>query len=167
MVEANGIRELPKQGVQSILKGYSLNDSDRSLPEVPNKTLGLSSVSQTLSSSLNQLHRGITNRISKHTSQPQHQTPTEVDAEQLSPTSLRTHLTAYHSTVRTLHEQNDRNAELLGCLEATVTEKDAEISRLHNEEREKILGFRHNITISKHNYLQNKWRVNKSLTPSN
>ena len=55
MAEANGICELPKQGVQSILKGYSIHDSERSLPQVPNKTLGLSSVSQTLSSSFNQL----------------------------------------------------------------------------------------------------------------
>ena len=52
---------------------------------------------------------------------------------------MRTHLTAYQSTVRTLHEQNDRNAELLGRLEAAVTEKDAEISRLHNKEMEKDL----------------------------
>ena len=48
-------------------------------------------------------------------------------------------MTAYQSTVRTLHEQNDRNAELLGRLEAAVTEKDAEISRLRNEEMEKDL----------------------------
>ena len=47
MAEANGIRELPKQGVQSILEGYSVDDSERSLPQVPNETLGLSSVSQT------------------------------------------------------------------------------------------------------------------------
>ena len=59
--------------------------------------------------------------------------------EQLSPTSLRIHLTAYQVMVRTLHEQNDHNAELLGCLEATVMEKDAEISRLRNEEMEKDL----------------------------
>ena len=72
-------------------------------------------------------------------SQPQHQTSNEIDADQLSPTSLRTHLTAYQATVRTLHEQNDHNAELLGHLEAAVTEKDAEISRLHNEEMEKDL----------------------------
>ena len=52
---------------------------------------------------------------------------------------MRTHLTAYQSTVKTLHEQNDRNAELLGRLEAAVTEKDAEISRLCNEEMEKDL----------------------------
>ena len=57
----------------------------------------------------------------------------------MSPTSLHTHSTAYQATVRTLHEQNDHNAELLGCLEAAVTEKDAEISRLHNEEMEKDL----------------------------
>ena len=139
MAEANGIRELPKQGIQSILEGYSVDDSERSLPQVPNETLGLSSVSQTLSSSFNRLRRGITNRIGKHTSQPQHQTPIEVDMEQLSPTSLRTHLTAYQSMVRTLHEQNDHNAELLGCLEAAVTEKDVEISLLHNEEMEKDL----------------------------
>ena len=139
IAEANGIRELPKQGVQSILGGYSVDDNDRSLPQVPNETLGLSSISQTLSSSFNRLRRGISNRIGKHTSQPQHQAPTEVDAEQLSPTSLHTHLTAYQSTVRTLHEQNDHNAELLGHLEAAVTEKDAEISQLHNEEMEKDL----------------------------
>ena len=41
--------------------------------------------------------------------------------------------------VRTLHAQNDRKAELLGHLEAAVMEKDAEISRLHNEEMEKDL----------------------------
>ena len=139
MAEANGIRDLPKQGIQSILEGFSIDDSERSLPQVPNETLGLPSVGQTLSSSFNRLRRGITNRIGKHTSQPQYQTSNEVEAEQLSPTSLRTHLTAYQATVRTLHEQNDHNAELLGRLEAAVTEKDAEISRLCNEEMEKDL----------------------------
>ena len=151
MAEANGIRDLPKQGVQSILEGFFIDDNERSLPQVPNETLGRSSVSQTLSSSFNRLRRGITNRIGKHTSQPQHQTSNEIDADQLSPTSLRTHLTAYQATVRTLHEQKDHNAELLGCLEAAVTEKDTEISR-------------HNITISRHNYLQSKWLVNKLPT---
>ena len=139
MAEANGIHDLPKQGVQSILKGFSIDDSENSLPQVPNKTLGRSSVSQTLSSSFNRLQRGITNRIGKHTSQPQHQTSNEIDADQLSPTSLCTHLTAYQAMVRTLHEQNNHNAELLGCLEAAVTEKDTEISRLRNEEMEKEL----------------------------
>ena len=57
----------------------------------------------------------------------------------MSPTSLHTHLTAYQATVRTLHEQNDHNAELLGRLEAAVTEKDTEISRLRNKEMEKEL----------------------------
>ena len=139
MAEANGIHELPKEGIQSILEGYSVNDSDRSLPQVPNETLGLSSIRQNLSSSFNGLRRGITNHIGRNTNQPQSQTPMEVDAEQLSPTSLRTQLTAYQSTVRTLHDQNDRNAELLGHLEAAVMEKDAEISRLRNEEMEKNL----------------------------
>ena len=137
--EANGIRDLPKQDVQSILEGFSIDDSERSLPQVPNEILGLSSVSQTLSSSFNRLRRGITNRIGKHTSQPQDQTSKEINVEQLSPTSLHTHLTAYQATVRTLHAQNDHNAELLGRLEAAVTEKDAEISRLRNEEMEKEL----------------------------
>ena len=139
MAEANGIRDLPKQGVQSILEGFSIDDSERSLPQVPNETLGLSSIGQTLSSSFNRLRRGITNRIGKHTSQPQHQTSNEVDVEQLSPTSLCKHLTAYQATVRTLHEQNNHNAELLGRLEAAVMEKDTEISRLHNKEMEKEL----------------------------
>ena len=53
MAEANGIRDLPKQGIQSILEGFSIDDSERSLPQVPNETLGLSSISQTLSSSFN------------------------------------------------------------------------------------------------------------------
>ena len=123
MAEANGIRDLLKEGVQSILEGYSVNDSDRSLPQVPNETLGLSSMRQNLSSSFNHLRRGITNCISRNTNQPQNQTPMEVDAEQLSPTSLHTQLTAYQSTVRNLHEQNDHNAELLGCLEATLSKK--------------------------------------------
>ena len=139
MAEANGICELPKEGIQSILEGYSVNDSNRSLPQVFNETLGLSSIRQNLSSSFNRLQRGITNRIGKMTSQLQSQTPMEVDTEQLSPTNLRTQLTAYQSTVRTLHKQNDRNAELLGRLEAAVMEKDAEISQLHNEEMEKDL----------------------------
>ena len=52
---------------------------------------------------------------------------------------MRTHLTTYQAMVRTLHKQNDHNAELLGRLEAAVTEKDAEISWLHNEEMEKDL----------------------------
>ena len=77
MAEANGIRDLPKHDVQSILEGFSIDDSERSLPQVPNETLGLSSVSQTLSSSFNRLRRGITNRIGKHTSQPQEQTSKE------------------------------------------------------------------------------------------
>ena len=47
MAEANGIRDLPKQDIQSILEGFSIDDSERSLPQVPNETLGLSSVSQT------------------------------------------------------------------------------------------------------------------------
>ena len=50
-----------------------------------------------------------------------------------------THLTAYQSTVRTLHKQNNHNAELVGRLEAAVMEKDAEISWLCNEEMEKNL----------------------------
>ena len=72
------IQQWQKQGVQSILEGYSVDDSERSLPQVPNETLGLSSVSQTLSSSFNRLRKGITNRIGKHTSQAQHQTPNVV-----------------------------------------------------------------------------------------
>ena len=130
MAEANGICDLPKEGAQSILKGYSVNNSDRSLPQVPNETLGLSSVRQNLSSLFNHLGRGITNHIGRNINQPQSQTPMEVDTEQLSPTSLRTQLTAYQSTVRNLHEQNDLNAELLRHPEAAVTEKDSEISRL-------------------------------------
>ena len=139
MAEANGIRDLPKEGIQSILEGYLVNDRNRSLPQVPNETLGLSSMRQNLSSSFNRLRRGITNHIGRNTNQPQNQTPMEVDAEQLSPTSLHTQLTAYQFTVRNLHEQNDRNTELLGCLEAAVVEKDSEISRLRNEETQKDL----------------------------
>ena len=85
---------------------------------------------QNLSSSFNRLRRGITNQIGNRTNQPQNQTPMEVDAEQLSPTSLCTQLTAYQNTVRSLHVQNDHNAELLGRLKTAVIDKDAEISHL-------------------------------------
>ena len=139
MAEANSICELPKEGIQSILEGYSVNDSDRSLPQVPNKTLGLSRMWQNLSSSFNRLRRGITNCIANITNQPQSQTPMEVDADQLSPISLCTQLTAYQATVRNLHMQNDCNTELLWCLETTVIDKDAEIIHLQNEEIEKDL----------------------------
>ena len=139
MAEANSIRVLPKEGVQSILEGYSVNDSDRSLPQVPNETLGLSSIRQNVSSSFNHLRRGITNCIGRNTNQPQSQTPMEVDAEQLSPNSLHIQLTAYQSTVRNLHEQNDHNAEILGCLEAAVVKKDSAISRLRIKETQKDL----------------------------
>ena len=47
MAEANGIRDLSMEQVQSILEGYSDNDSQRSLPQVPDATIdgtGLSSI---------------------------------------------------------------------------------------------------------------------------
>ena len=44
MAEGSGICELLKEGIQSILEGYLVNDSDRSLPQVANETLGLSSM---------------------------------------------------------------------------------------------------------------------------
>ena len=49
-----GIRALRTGDVQSILEGESENDSQRSLPQVPNKTIdatGLSGIRQNLSSS--------------------------------------------------------------------------------------------------------------------
>ena len=99
MAEANGIRDLPKQDVQSILEGFSIDDSERSLPQVPNETLGLSSVSQTLSSSFNRLRRGITNRIGKHTSQPQDQTSKEINVD-LGGTSYSTLMCSSQCRVR-------------------------------------------------------------------
>ena len=90
MAEANGIRDLPMEQVQSILEGYLHNDSQRPLPQVPNKSIGLSSIRQNLSSSFNHLRRGITSRISRNTNQPQTHIEMEVDEEQLSPTSLHT-----------------------------------------------------------------------------
>ena len=38
----------------------------------------------------------------------------DVDANQLSPNSLRSQLAAYQNTVRDLYNQNQRNAEALG-----------------------------------------------------
>ena len=63
----------------------------------------------------------------------------EVDAEQLSPTSPCTQLSAYQNTVRDLYAQNQCNAELLDQLETVVTEKESEISRLRVLETEKDL----------------------------
>ena len=142
MAEANGIRDLPTEQVQSILEGYSDNESQHSLPQVPDTTIdgtGLSSVRQNISSSFNRLRRGIASRMGRNVNQPQVHMDMEVDAEQLSPNSLRTQLSAYQTTVKGLHEQNERNAELLGRLEAIVTEKDTEISQLHVEDAQKDL----------------------------
>ena len=137
-----GIRALRTGDVQSILEGESENDSQRSLPQVPNETIdatGLSGVRQNLSSSFNHFRRGLASAISRHPTQQQNQASVEVDADQLSPTSLRTQLTTYQATVRDLHDQNNRNAELLGRLETMVTDKEAEISRLRTEEVQKDL----------------------------
>ena len=137
-----GIRALRTGDVQSILEGESENDSQCSLPQVPNETIdatGLSGVHQNLSSSFSCFRRGLASAISRQPTQQQNPTSVEVDADQLSPTSLRTQLTAYQATVRDLHDQNNRNAELLGRLETMVTDKEAEISRLRTEEMQKDL----------------------------
>ena len=55
---AQDIRDLMTKGVQSSLDGESDNDSQRSLPQVPDATIngtGLSSVRQNLSFSFNRL----------------------------------------------------------------------------------------------------------------
>ena len=118
MAEAtHGIRDLAMERVQSILDGESENDSQRSLPQVPDATkdaTGLSSIQQNLSSSFNCLQRSIA----------------KIDAEQLSPTYLHPQLAAYQNTVKDLYDQNKCNAELLGRLEMVVSEKESEISRL-------------------------------------
>ena len=84
----------------------------------------------------------------------------EVDADQLSPTSLRTQLVAYQNTVKDLYDQNQRNAEILGRLETAVNEKDSEISRLQFLEMETDLrievqqrDFQHQLTSE-----QNAWQ---------
>ena len=142
MAEANGIRDVQTEQVQSILEGYLDNDSQRLLLQVPDTTIdatGLSSIWQNLSSSFNCLRRGIVSRIGRNTHQPPTHMEMEVDVEQLSPTSLHTQLTAYQNTVKDLHDQNERNTELLRWLEAIVTEKDSEISHLQIEETQKDL----------------------------
>ena len=113
MAEAKGICDLPLEGVPSILEGYSDNDSQPSLPQVPSKSIGLSSMRQNLNSSFNCFRRGIASHISRNTNQLPTHMEMEVDAEQLSPTSLHTQLTAYQNTVKDLHDKNECNAELL------------------------------------------------------
>ena len=142
MAEAQGIRDLTTEGVQSILDGESDNDSQCSLPQVPDATIdrtGLSSIRQNLSSSFNHLWRGITNCIGRDTNQSQNPTDMEIDTEQLSPTSLRTQLVTYQNTVKDLYYQNQRNAELLGRLETVVSKKESKISRLQLLETDKDL----------------------------
>ena len=110
-----GIRALRTGDVQSILKGESENDSQCSLPQVPNETIdatGLSGVRQNLSSSFSHFRRGLASAISRQPAQTQNPVSKDVNADQLSPISLQTQLTAYQATVRDLHEQNNRNAEL-------------------------------------------------------
>ena len=137
-----GIRALRTGDVQSILEGESENDSQRSLLQVPNKTIdatGLSGVRQNLNSSFSHFRRGLASAIGRQPAQPQNPVSMDVDADQLSPTSLWTQLTAYQATVRDLHKQNNCNAELLSHLETMVTDKEAEISRLRTEEMQKDL----------------------------
>ena len=71
----------------------------------------------------------------------QSHTEMDIDTEQISPNSLRVQLSAYQSTVKDFHDQNEHNAELLGRLEAIVTEKDAELSHLRTKEIQKDLMF--------------------------
>ena len=83
------------EGVQSILDGESENDSQHSLPQLPDATIdgtGLSSVRQNLSSSFNHLQKGIANHIGRGTNQSKNPTNMEVDTDQLSPTTLQTQL---------------------------------------------------------------------------
>ena len=137
-----GISALQMADVQSILEGRSENNSQCSLPQVPNETIdatGLSSVRQNLSLSFNHLQRGFVSNIGRHTIQSQNPVDMEVDAEQLSPTSLCTQLAACQNMVKDLHDQNNCNAELLGHLETMVLEKELEISRLQTVEMEKEL----------------------------
>ena len=80
------------------MEGYLENDSQHSLLQVPNATIdatGLSSIQQNLSLSFDRLRRGIASHIGRNTNQLQNQTDMEIDAEQLSPTSLCTQLAAY------------------------------------------------------------------------
>ena len=88
---------------------------------------------------LSSIRRGIASHIGRNTNQPQTHVEMEVDAEQLSPTTLGTQLAAYQNTVKDLHDQNERNAELLRRLEAIVTKKDSEISHLRIKETQKDL----------------------------
>ena len=117
MAESNqGIRAHRTGDIQSILEGKPENDSQHSLPQVPNKTIdttGLSSTCQNLSLSFNHLRMGLASRISLHTNQPQSTVEMEVETDQLSPNSLRNQLSVYQNTIRDLHAQNNQNAELL------------------------------------------------------
>ena len=133
-------RALHTGDVQSILEEEE--DSQCTLPQVPNETIdatGLSGICQNLSSSFSHFRRGLASCIGLQPTQSQNLVSAEVDADQLSPTSLWTQLTTYQATVRELHIQNNHNAEILGRLETMVTDKDAEISRLRTEEMQKDL----------------------------
>ena len=64
-----GIRALPMGDIQSILEGESEDDSQHSLPQVPDTTVdttGLSSIHQNLSSSFSHLQRGLASHIGSH-----------------------------------------------------------------------------------------------------
>ena len=84
--------------------------------------------------SFNHLRQGIASHIGRNTNQLPTHVGMEVDADQLSPTSLQTQLAAYQNTVKDLHDQNEYNTELLGRIEAILTEKDSEINHLQIKE---------------------------------
>ena len=59
----------------------------------------------------------------------------EVDAEQLSPNSLRTQLTAYQTTVKFLHEQNEHATQnCLDVLKLSSPKKTLKLVGLRNIE---------------------------------
>ena len=140
----SGIHNITSDSVRSMLDGDSLDDSQRTLPPVPEEPVGGASTSglcQNLSASFQRLSQGLKSRL--HRQQPS-ATPSQpqamdTDSEPASPNTMRLQLSTYECTVQDLYVQNTRNAEMLGRLKTLITEKKEIISSLQQKESEKDL----------------------------
>ena len=140
----SGIHNITSDGVRSMLDGDSLDDSQRTLPPVPEEPVGGASTSglrQNLSASFQRLSQGLKSRLHRQqpSATPNQPQAMDTDSEPASPNTMRLQLSTYERTVQDLYAQNTRNAEMLGRLETLITEKEEIISSLQQKESEKDL----------------------------
>ena len=140
----SGIHNITSDGVHGMLDGNSLDDSQRTLPPVPEEPVGganTSGLCQNLSASFQRLSQGLKSRLHRQqpSATPNQPQAMDTDNEPASPNTIRLQLSTYERTVQDLYAQNTCNAEMLGRLETLITEKEEIINSLQQKESEKDL----------------------------